>query len=317
MNDDSTLFDMIREAPRALTELYVEPPFTVLDRRSGRWQERKRQWYNLGINSGEGRGDQLTFNFKGDYLKVVKSHSGTSVFDPVLCELAYRWWTRPGDTIVDPFAGGSVRGIVAEALDRRYIGIDVSATQLEANRAQVPPEWNVHPRWIHGDARDVRELVDVPADMIFTCPPYADLEVYSDDPNDLSTLHWDEFLPAYRLCIAEAVSVMAEDRFFGIVVGEVRDKKGNFLCFPMETQRAMLDAGLKLYNDAVILDPIGSGAMRASAQFPVGRKLIRNHQVLYLGVKGNPRAAAERVVGSQAESQALADAAAAAREDVA
>ena len=48
--------------------------------------------------------------------------SGTSIFDPVLCELAYRWYCPPGGVILDPFAGGSVRGIVASKLGRRYVG---------------------------------------------------------------------------------------------------------------------------------------------------------------------------------------------------
>lgn len=36
--------------------------------------------------------------------------TGTSIFDPVICEIAYRWFCPPGGTVLDPFAGGSVRG---------------------------------------------------------------------------------------------------------------------------------------------------------------------------------------------------------------
>jgi len=63
--------------------------------------------------------------------------TGTSIFDPVLCELAYRWFCPPGGLVLDPFAGGSVRGIVAAKCGRRYIGIDLSERQCEANRAQA------------------------------------------------------------------------------------------------------------------------------------------------------------------------------------
>jgi hypothetical protein len=44
------------------------------------------------------------------------SESGTSIFDPVLCELAYAWFSPPGGIVLDPFAGGSVRGMVASKL---------------------------------------------------------------------------------------------------------------------------------------------------------------------------------------------------------
>ena len=30
----------------------------------------------------------------------------TSIFDPVLAEIAYLWYSRAGDRVLDPFAGG-------------------------------------------------------------------------------------------------------------------------------------------------------------------------------------------------------------------
>lgn len=44
----------------------------------------------------------------------------TSIFDPVICELMYRWFCPIGGTKLDPFAGGSVRGIVAAYMGRQY-----------------------------------------------------------------------------------------------------------------------------------------------------------------------------------------------------
>ena len=74
-----------------------------------------------------------TAEFQADHYEGPDSFkSGTSIFDPVLCEVVYRWWSGRGATVLDPFAGGSVRGIVAGALGRRYYGMDLSATQVEA-----------------------------------------------------------------------------------------------------------------------------------------------------------------------------------------
>lgn len=69
---------------------------------------------------------------------MAAGQTGTSIFDPVLCELAYRWFSPKGGVVLDPFAGGSVRGIVCAALGRRYVGIDLRQEQIEANRAQWP-----------------------------------------------------------------------------------------------------------------------------------------------------------------------------------
>src|SRR5439155_711922 len=68
---------------------------------------------------------------------VANEAPGTSIFDPVVCELAYRWFAPEGGTVLDPFAGGSVRGIVASRLGHPYIGIDLSARQIDANRLQA------------------------------------------------------------------------------------------------------------------------------------------------------------------------------------
>src|SRR6476659_4884948 len=98
--------------------------------------------------------------------------TGTSIFDPVLCEIAYRWFCPPGGTVLAPFAGGSVRGIVASRLGRRYVGIELRPEQVAANRAQLALGAEPFPEWLIGDARDLSLLpADVEADLIFSCPP--------------------------------------------------------------------------------------------------------------------------------------------------
>ncbi|MDO8716394.1 MAG: ParB N-terminal domain-containing protein [Dehalococcoidales bacterium] len=44
---------------RTLADRFGVPPFSVLDARQGYWQERKRAWLSLGIQSELGRGDNL------------------------------------------------------------------------------------------------------------------------------------------------------------------------------------------------------------------------------------------------------------------
>src|SRR5262249_44842854 len=121
---------------------------------------------------------------------LLNQASGTSIFDPVLCELVYSWFCPPGGSILDPFSGGSVRGIVASKLGHAYTGIDLSARQLAANREQAARICanGIIPTWINGDSTNLEQLVPDGAmfDMIFSCPPYGDLEVYSDAPEDLS-----------------------------------------------------------------------------------------------------------------------------------
>jgi hypothetical protein len=125
---DAALFDVEAAAPVTLADRFTMPPFSILDRRGGDWLNRRRRWLSLGIESEVGRGEALTF---GDTSEAAQSNEiiqrmmaigGTSVFDPVVCELVYRWFSRPGASVLDPFCGGSVRGIVAGTLERDYVG---------------------------------------------------------------------------------------------------------------------------------------------------------------------------------------------------
>jgi len=218
----------------------------------------------------------------------VSEQSGTSIFDPVLCELAYRWWTPSGGHVLDPFAGGSVRGIVAAMLGCQYTGIDLSARQIEANRQQADELLTDNkPTWIVGDSKNISTLAPGEYDFIFSCPPYADLEVYSDDPNDLSNMAYPDFKSVYHEIIYSAVSMLKPNRFACFVVGDVRDKKGFYRNFPAHTIEAFQDAGMTLYNEAVLVTAVGSLPIRVSKQFGSYRKLGKTHQNVLVFYKGD------------------------------
>lgn len=225
--------------------------------------------------------------------------TGTSIFDPVLCELAYRWFCPPGGQIVDPFAGGSVRGIVASKLGRRYFGCELRAEQVEANREQAVRICDdPAPVWHCGDSRDIvahAQPYGIQGDFLFSCPPYADLEVYSNDPNDLSTLAYADFREAYFAIVAEAAKLLRPDRFACFVVGEVRGKNGNYYGFVPDTIDAFRRAGLAFYNEAILITAAGSLPIRAGKQFEATRKLGKTHQNVLVFVKGDARKATEAV----------------------
>lgn len=243
-------------------------------------------------NFGQGRAKD--FGTEGN----ASEQTGTSIFDPVLCEIAYRWFSPAGGIILDPFAGGSVRGIVAAKLGRQYIGVELREEQVSANRAQaneICADEELPPAWICGDSMNIDRLcADVGADMVFSCPPYADLEVYSDNPADLSTMRYEDFRAAYFEIIGKACDRLKPDSFACFVVGEVRDKKGNYIDFVGDTVQAFRDAGLHYYNEAILITCVGSLPIRAGKQFSSGRKLGKTHQNILVFVKGDGKRAAHR-----------------------
>ena len=265
-----------------LRDKFIEPPFSVLDRKSGNWQKRKRTWARLGIRSEIGR-DAKTFNFDSWLVDKPKNRpmklNDTSIFDPALCEVLYHWFVPDGGRILDPFAGGSVRGIVANKLGYKYTGIDIRPEQIESNREQGLEilETNNQPNWYVGDSNVVLNDMTGPFDFVFSCPPYTDLEVYSDLDGDISNMKYNDFLIAYREIIDKSCRLLTDGGFACFVVGEVRNKKGNYIGFVPDTIAAFRDAGLDFYNEAILLNVIASAAMRADGNMK-SKKLVKVHQ---------------------------------------
>ena len=564
---------VVPEGRGTMADNLLVPPFSVLNAAEGFWQERKRLWVAYGLKSEVGRDKGLVYGsdvranlvqkYKAvdegkDETQITSNEEGTSVFDPVLCELMYRWFSPFGGQVVDPFAGGSVRGMVAHILRRKYWGCDLSAEQVAANYAQraeiaklndilcpdtltpvwhdeekgvwlkrddlfvaagvrggkvrtcrhlvlkaiaegapgvvtagsrsspqvaivaalaklyglpcrvhtptgdytpalefaeqqgaevvqhrpghnsvivarartdaeerqwaevpfgmacqeaveqtrsqvanvpvgaerlvvavgsgmtlagvlwglkdvgrrlpvlgvrvgadpckrldtyAPPGWQndvelvdanadyhasveatvagvwldehyeakvanhlregdclwvvgVRPSampaetggeallWRCGDSMQVVDTAPM-ADFIFSCPPYGDLEVYSDNPADISNMEYQDFLINYWQIIGKACARLKDNRFACFVVANFRDKKGNYNNLVGDTVRAFQHAGLHFYNDANLVTPRGSLPVRAGRSFDATRKLGKTHQNVLVFLKGDSRKAAE------------------------
>ena len=227
--------------------------------------------------------------------KSTMSETGTSIFYPVLCETQYLWFSKAGDSIIDPFAGGSVRGIVAVELGRKYTGIDLRQEQIDANIANAQICTGEKPCWICGDSLNIDTLAPGEYDFLFTCPPYGNLEKYSDDPQDISNMPDEEFDEVYSRIMQKACSMLKQDRFACVVVGNYRNKKGFLRDLVGLTVRAMEAGGCKYYNDFIFITPNGSLPIRCGRTFNASRKFGRTHQYCLTFIKGDPQKATKRL----------------------
>ena len=292
----------------SLLKDYIVPPFSVHDTSKDYWRKRKGMWAACGIVDG-GRDDMLlggggarrTENTEdADKSLIGLFNAGTSVFDPVIAEISYIWFCPPGGSVIDPFAGGVIRGGVAGVLGHPYTGIDLSETQIAANEEAWeravssfltnPP--TTKPRWVHGDSVDIKTLAPGKYDFILSCPPYHDLEKYSSDPHDLSNMTWMEFVDAYYKIIAGAVELLKQNRFAVWVVGDIRDDEGFYRDLVSKTIAAFRIAGCGLYNQIIIKTAIGTAPIRARRSFK-NRKVASIHQHMLVFYKGSTKSIQE------------------------
>lgn len=154
----------------------------------------------------------------------------------------------------------------------------------------IPTSGQKAPRWIVGDSINVHKLAQGEYDLIFSCPPYYDLESYSDLPGELSALvTYEEFIKAYRHIVQCSVAMLRQDRFACFVVGDIRDKAGFYRNLVSDTIAAFRDVGALLYNEAILVTAIGSLPIRINIQFQAFRKLGKTHQNVLIFYKGDPK----------------------------
>lgn len=308
-------------ANASLNDRFVVPPFSILDTRKGYWQARKKMWRELIGDMGESRNDtliqspeikykdlyqrtrkhreELGLSFK-DYLEKyvpddVKEReagkvlsAGVSLLDPVMAELVCRWFGLESCKSFDCFAGDSVFGYVSAHLGNEFVGIELRPEQAQLNNERTE---GMAARYICDDGQNVAKHINADSqDLLFSCPPYFDLEHYSDLENDASNQKsYDDFIQILRNAFTAAIDCLKENRFAVIVVGDVRDKStGFYYDFCGDIKRIFKDGGMSLYNEIILIETGASTALRAS-RYMESRKVAKMHQNILVFYKGKTK----------------------------
>ena len=307
---------------RSLEEYFIVPPFSVLDTRSARWQTRKAAWNEKIGDLGESRNDLIfsapEMRYPGlyhDYLNATRKHTtkaknfreylesvpaermeienkkrsaaGVSILDPVLAEIACKWFGIDGGAAFDCFAGDTCFGFVSASCGMSFTGIELRKEQVEINADRTK---DLPATYICDDGQNVaKHIAPKSQDLLFSCPPYFNLEVYSDDPKDASNQDtYEDFIAIIRNAFSSAASCLKENRFAVIVVGDIRDDdSGEYYDFPGDVVRIFRDAGMHLMNELILIEATPSAALRAG-KFMEGRKVVKCHQNVLVFYKGNP-----------------------------
>ena len=308
-------------AETSLNDRFIVPPFSILDTRKGYWQERKKKWRELIGDNGESRNDtlitspeikykdlyqrtrqhreELGLTFKEYLDKYVPDDvkereaskvlsAGVSLLDPVMAEIVCRWFGQDNCKTFDCFAGDSVFGYVSAYLGNEFTGIELRPEQARLNNERVE---GMTARYINDDGQNVAQHIEPDSqDLLFSCPPYLDLEKYSDLENDASNQDsYEDFIKILENAFKQAVTCLKENRFAVIVVGDVRDKQtGFYYDFCGDIKRIFKEAGMPLYNEIILVETGASTALRAG-RYMESRKVAKMHQNILVFYKGKTK----------------------------
>lgn len=271
-------YELEDESKGALNQKFIIPPLSVIESTKKEWLDIKNKWKQL-FDSKVGRKDGL-----------INESYGTSEFDGAICEVFYKWFNSDKTAkILDPFSGGCVRGAVAGLLGFKYVGFDIRPEQIQANKKIVDDFKLKNVEYINADSNTMDEHDIGEFDMVFSCPPYADLEVYSDLEGDISNKEYGEFIKLYSSIIKKSCQKLKSDSFAIFTVGDVRDEKGFYRDFIGDTIKAFESAEVKLYNRIIYKEPYGTAPVRCVRSFNSSRKITKVNQDILVFYKGDPK----------------------------
>ena len=282
--------DATPEEIAQLQDRFLCPPFSFLDTRQGYWQDRKRIWKKLIKENGESREGTLGFSSLINNMYGKQGLSNVSILDPVLCELMLSWFGMPKGgkaKCFDCFAGDTVFGYVSSFLGNSFTGIELRPEQAKINAERTK---HLNAKYICDDGQNVAKHIPAESqDFFFSCPPYFDLEVYSDLENDASNQKdYESFRQILENAFTGAVKCLKPNRFAVVVMSNVRDHKdGHYYDICSDISRIFEKNGCILYNEIILLNVIGTAAIRAK-QAMKNRKVCRVHQEVLVYYKGDP-----------------------------
>lgn len=111
-------------------------------------------------------------------------------FRPMLARSIYETYSRVGETVIDFSAGYGGRMLAAMSVDRHYVGLDPATAQIRGLLAMRRDLVGLAPgtaELINECAEDaLPSITSGSASLVFSSPPFHDLEVYSDESNQSS-----------------------------------------------------------------------------------------------------------------------------------
>lgn len=220
-------------------------------------------------------------------------------FPETLAQEFIEFFTKSGQTVLDPMAGTGSTLIACLRSGRNGIGIELNPTYAALGRQLIDQERTALPAdraqlradLMTGDAAEIAGMDLPPIDYVLTSPPYWDMlhargagtqrdrrqsedldVVYSDDPADLGNIHdYDAFLDRLEAIYVSLHSHLRPRAYLTIIVKNIK-KKGKI--YPLAWDLALrLSSAYTLKDeriwvqDNIRLAPYGMGNAWVSNTF--------------------------------------------------
>jgi DNA modification methylase len=201
-----------------------------------------------------------------------------SEFHSGVAENIIRYWSMKGSVVVDPFAGRVTRAIVTTKLEREYFGYEITPNTYKRSLNHFNKH-NVNPTLYNGDGIKLGNTKDNTADLVFTCPPYFNIEKYESCDNQLSDIKdYTKFMDTMNECVVNVKRVLKEGAFAVFVVADFRIG-GELKSFSSDLIRSFKDNDM-IHWDTIIMENISPFATLTAYQAACKRYVPKTHEYI-------------------------------------
>jgi len=204
-------------------------------------------------------------------------NDNVSIFNPHLALMILSAYCPKGASIYDPFAGGGTRGFIAAAMGFAYYGREIR--QCEVDRIKQVQKKLKLPFTIECKDAKAKVLGTTKFDFSYTCPPYWNMEVYSNMANDISnTDTYKLFLSGIKKSLLRTYQALKPGSLSIWVVGNFRQGH-KLLHFNGDLIRKANEVGFQLHDELIFWGGSGHAVGRAG-NFVKNRKSVRIHEYI-------------------------------------
>lgn len=176
-----------------------------------------------------------------------------SIFSQSLCRSMVLFYTKPGDMVIDPFAGHDSRMTAVVKAGRNYFGQDICHEFMEFNREKAKFLRSRYESTINLQEGDSRNLVasSCCGDFTITSPPYWGVEKYGPEIFQIGEFTYRDFLKALQGVMEENLRVLKPGAFAVYYVNDFRHK-GKFISFHHDVLTIGVKAGFEIWDTQIV-----------------------------------------------------------------
>ena len=210
--------------------------------------------------------DKVSSKKKGYANKL--SGKGLSKFNPAVAYRIIKYWSKPGDVVLDSFSNRGVIALIAGHLGRKgriyeivpsyHAHVDKLFKRLEkSSKKGLFQSVKYDLKAYLGDARECKYTEDNSVDLWCSSPPFYNLERYESVDGQLSDIEtYSDFLKSYYKAMKQIYRVLKPGKFAIFVVNDFRrprapGEKSELILFSDDTKRLMKKAGFEMWDIVV------------------------------------------------------------------